>query len=61
MEKMIDLLTHHQINLPDIFKYTVIEPIYFDETLKPTDELHYLIVVYLPNYPTYYYIIKEVI
>lgn len=60
-KKMIDLLTHHQIKLPDIFKYTVIEPIYLDETLKPTDELHYLIVVYLPNHPTYYYIIKEVI
>ena len=60
-EKLIDLLKHHQINLPDMFKYAVVEPIYLDETLKPTDELHYLIVVYLPNHPTYYYIIKEVI
>ena len=60
-EKMIDLLKHHQINLPDMFKYAVVEPIYLDETLEPTDELHYLIVVYLPNHPTYYYIIKEVI
>lgn len=60
-EKMMDLLTHHQINLPDIFKYAVFEPIYLDENLKPTDALHYLIVIYLPNQPTHYCIIKEVI
>ncbi len=59
-KSMIHLLEHHQINLPDIFKYAVVEPIYLNEDLEPTDKLHYLIVIYLPNKPTQHYIIKEV-
>lgn len=58
-ENMLHLLEHHQINLPDIFKYAVVEPIYLNEDLEPTNKLHYLIVVYLPNKQTHHYIIKE--
>lgn len=57
---MKELLTKHKINLPDIFKYTILEPIYINEDLNPTTELHYLIVIYLPNQETKYYIIKQV-
>lgn len=57
-KEMIELLNRHEINLPDIFKYAVLEPIYLDSDLKPSTEKHYLIVVYLPNQPTHYYIVK---
>lgn len=57
-DEMKELLNTHQINLPDIFKYAVLEPVYLDKHLKPSDELHYLIVVYLPNKAPKYYIIK---
>ncbi len=57
---MIHLLQTHQITLPDIFKYAIIEPIYLSEQLKPVDELHYLIVVYMPNQKTSYYIIQDI-
>ena len=57
---MIHLLQTHQITLPDIFKYAIIEPIYLNEQLKPVDELHYLIVVYMPNQKTSYYIIQDI-
>lgn len=57
-EDMIELLNHHKINLPDIFKYAVLEPVYLDANLKPSTQKHYLIVIYLPNQPTQYYIVK---
>ncbi len=57
---MMTLLNTHQITLPDIFKYAVVEPIYLNEQLIPVNDLHYLIVVYTPNKPTSYYIIKNV-
>ena len=59
-EKMIDILNHHRIPLTDIFKYGVIEPVYLDESCQPTEELHYLIVIYLPNQPTQHYIVQSV-
>ena len=59
-EKMIDILNHHRIPLTDIFKYGVIEPVYLDESCQPTEELHYLIVIYLPNHPTQHYIVQSV-
>lgn len=59
-QKMIEILTHHQIPLTDIFKYGVIEPIYLNESLQPTEKLHYLVIIYLPNEPTQYYIIQSV-
>ena len=57
---MMTLLNTHQITLPDIFKYAVVEPIYLNDQLIPVNDLHYLIVVYTPNKPTSYYIIKNV-
>ena len=55
---MKELLNTHKINLPDIFKYAVLEPVYLDNQLKPSKELHSLIVIYLPNQTTQYYIVK---
>ena len=57
-DEMKELLNTHKINLPDIFKYAVLEPVYLDNQLKPSKELHYLIVIYLPNQTTQYYIVK---
>lgn len=57
-DEMKELLNTHKINLPDIFKYAVLEPVYLNNQLQPSKELHYLIVIYIPNQPTQYYIVK---
>ena len=59
-EQMTNLLNQYKLNLNDIFKYAMIEPVYLTEDLLKTTKLHYLIVIYLPNKPTQFHIIEAI-
>ena len=59
-EQMTSLLNQYKLNLNDIFKYAMIEPVYLTEDLLKTPKLHYLIVIYLPNKPTQFHIIEAI-
>ena len=59
-EQMMNLLNQYKLNLNDIFKYAMIEPVYLTEDLLKTTKLHYLIVIYLPNQPTQFHIIEAI-
>ncbi len=55
---LTDLVQELNLHTNDLFKYGVLEQVYVDAALQPTNELHYLFVLYMPGTKPVYRVIN---